>query len=279
MPPVPDNSPTLAIIIVTYNSRDEIGDCLASVVGNSNPYPTQVVVVDNQSTDGTLASIRERWPMVETIEAGGNLGFARANNLGVAATASEYVLLLNPDTIVPPGALQALLRALASHPDAAIAGPRLVNDHHFPELSFGPPISPWGELKQKTLLALYQRKVRGVVQYVERLSREAGERAWVTGACLLVRRADLEGVGGLDERFFMYTEDVDLCTSVRARGRKVLFVPQAEVLHLRGRSAGRNPETERLRRLSHLAFYEKHLPRWVGLLRLYLRVTGKIAHA
>jgi N-acetylglucosaminyl-diphospho-decaprenol L-rhamnosyltransferase len=235
--------------------------------------------VDNQSTDGTLSVIRERWPMVQVIEAGSNLGFARANNLGVAATASEYVLLLNPDTIVPPGALQALLRALAGHPAAAVAGPRLLDDRDFPELSFGPPISPWGELKQKTLLALYQRRMRWIVNYVERLSRQAGERAWVSGACLLIRRADLDSVGGLDERFFMYTEDVDLCTSVRARGRQVIFVPHAEVRHLRGRSAGRNPETERLRRLSHLAFYEKHLPRWVGVLRLYLRVTGKIAHA
>jgi N-acetylglucosaminyl-diphospho-decaprenol L-rhamnosyltransferase len=86
-------------------------------------------------------------------------------------------------------------------------------------------------------------------------------------------------VGGLDERFFMYTEDVDLCTSVRARGRQVLFIPQAEILHLRGRSAGRNPDTERLRRQSHLAFYEKHLPRWATLLRLYLRLTGKTGHA
>ena len=154
-----------------------------------------------------------------------------------------------------------------------------MNERNIPELSFGPPISPWGELKQKTLLALYQRRFRRIVRYVERRSREAGERAWVSGACLLIRRIDLEAVGGLDERFFMYTEDVDLCTSVRARGRKVLFVPEAEILHLRGRSAGRNPETERLRRLSHLAFYEKHLPRWVGLLRLYLRVTGKAAHA
>jgi GT2 family glycosyltransferase len=238
-----------------------------------------VTVVDNQSSDGTLALIRDRWPAVQTVDAGGNLGFARANNLGIAATAGDYVLLLNPDTIVPPGALTALVGALASRPDAAIAGPRLMDGRNVPELSFGPPISPWGELTQKTLLALYQRRFRKIVHYVERRSREAGERAWVSGACLLIRRGDLEAVGGLDERFFMYTEDVDLCTSVRARGRKVLFVPQSEVLHLRGRSARRNPETERLRRLSHLAFYEKHLPHWVGLLRLYLRVTGKTVHA
>ena len=276
---MPDNFPTLAIVIVTYNSREEIGDCLASIVGHTQPYPTHITVVDNQSNDGTLAFIRERWPAVRTLEAGGNLGFARANNLGIAATAGEYVLLLNPDTKAPRGALQALVQGLAGRLDAAIAGPRLMNEHDIPEVSFGPPISPWGELKQKTLLALYQRRIRRIVRYVERRSHEAGERAWVSGACLLIRRSDLEAVGGLDERFFMYTEDVDLCTSVRARGRKVLFVPQSEILHLRGRSAGRNPETERLRRMSHLAFYEKHLPHWVGLLRLYLRVTGKTAHA
>jgi N-acetylglucosaminyl-diphospho-decaprenol L-rhamnosyltransferase len=279
MPPVPVNSPSLAIIIVTYNSREEIGDCLTSVIGHTEPYPTDVTVVDNHSSDETLAFIREHWPALRTIDAGGNVGFARANNLGIAATSGEYVLLLNPDTVAPPGALTALVGGLTSRPDAAIAGPRLMNERRIPELSFGPPISPWGELKQKTLLALYQRGFRPSVRYVERRSREPGERAWVSGACLLIRRTDLEAVGGLDERFFMYTEDVDLCTSVRARGRKVLFVPQAEFLHLRGRSAGRNPETERLRRLSHLAFYEKHLPGWVGLLRLYLRVTGKAAHA
>ncbi len=276
---MPDNLPTLAIIIVTYNSREEIGNCLTSVVGHSGPFPTQVTVVDNQSSDGTLAFVRERFPTVRTIDAGGNLGFARANNLGIAATTSDYVLLLNPDTMTPPGALPALVRGLAGDPAAAIAGPRLLNERNVAELSFGPPISPWGELRQKTLLALYQRRFRRIVRYVERRSREAGERAWVSGACLLIRRADLEAVGGLDERFFMYTEDVDLCTSVRARGRRVLFVPQAEVVHLVGRSARRNPETERLRRMSHLAFYEKHLPHWVGLLRLYLRVTGKTADA
>ena len=112
-----------------------------------------------------------------------------------------------------------------------------------------------------------------------RRSREAGERAWVSGACLLIRRKDFNDVGGMDERFFMYTEDVDLCTRVRASGRRVIFCPEAEVLHLRGRSAGRNPETERMRRLSHIAFYDKHLPQWAGLLRLYLRLTGKFVHA
>ncbi len=269
---------TLAIIVVTYNSRTEIGDCLASVVGHTDPYRAAVVVVDNQSTDGTPALVRERWPSVQVIDAGANLGFARANNRGIAATTSDCVLLLNPDTVVPPGAIQRLVEALERNPDAAVAGPRLVDATGAAELSFGPRISPWGELRQKLLMTLYHRGVAPVVRHVERRSREAGDRAWVSGACLIVRRADLEAVGGLDERFFMYTEDVDLCTSIRARGRRVLFVPEAEVRHLRGRSAARNPQTELLRRQSQLAYYEKHLPRWVGPLRLYLRLTGRVAH-
>lgn len=275
---MPADPSTLAIIVVTYNSREEIGDCLDSVVGQTDPYPAAVVVVDNQSTDGTPAFVRRRWPAVPVIDAGGNVGFARANNLGIAATTSDYVLLLNPDTIVPPRAIKTMVDALERSPDAAVAGPRLVDATGAAELSFGPPISPWGELTQKLLMTLYQRGVGPVVRHVERRSREAGDRAWVSGACLLVRRTDLEAVGGLDERFFMYTEDVDLCTSVRARGRRVLFVPEAEVRHLRGRSASRNPQTELLRRQSHLAYYEKHLPHWVGPLRLYLRLTGKVAH-
>lgn len=275
---MPADAPGLAVVIVTCNSREEIGDCLHSVVGHSAPHPAEVVVVDNASSDGTPAYVRSEFPSVRVIDGRENLGFARANNRGAAETSAEFLLLLNPDTVAPPGALQTLVRALADRPDAAIAGPRLIDADGHAELSFGPPITPWGELQQKALLSLYNRRVRQAVGYVERLTRSAGERAWVSGACLLIRRRDWDAVGGFDERFFMYTEDVDLCAAVRARGRRVWFAPEAEVRHLRGRSAARNPETARLRRLSHIAYYEKHLPRWAGLLRVYLRLTGRGAH-
>jgi GT2 family glycosyltransferase len=275
---VPVDPSTLAIVIVTHNSRAEIGACLASVTGTTEPRTTAIVVVDNASTDGTPDLVRQRFPTVQVIEAGGNIGFARANNLGAASAGGEWLLLLNPDTVVPAGSIQRLVEALVGRPEAAVAGPRLLDGAGRPELSFGPDISPWGELRQKTLLSLYNRNVSRAVRHVDRLTHSAGERAWVSGACLLIRRADWDAVGGFDERFFMYTEDVDLCASVRSRGRAVLFVPGAEVRHLRGQSAARNPETEKLRRLSHVAFYEKHLPRWAGWLRLYLRVTGRGAH-
>jgi N-acetylglucosaminyl-diphospho-decaprenol L-rhamnosyltransferase len=273
------DDPTLAIVIVTYDTCAELDACLRTVVGHTHPFETVITVVDNGSTDGTLEMLRTRWPAVQVIEAGANLGFARANNLGIRATRSEYVLLLNPDTIVPPGALPMLVRGLAGHPGAAAAGPRLVDADGFPELSFGWAIGPLGELRQKIVGGLYRRRVRSVVRRVDRWARMEGEREWVSGACLVVRRADLEAVGLLDERYFMYTEDVDLCVQLRRRGRAILFVPHAEILHLRGRSASRNPRTEELRRRSQLAYYRKHHPRWVPVLKLYLRVTGKLPSA
>ena len=266
---------SLAIIIVTYNSADEIAPCLDSLVGHTGPFPTTITVVDNASSDGTAALVRARWPSVQVIVSPGNVGFSRANNLGIRATTSDYVLLMNPDTVAPPGAIQTLVRGLAAHPDAAVAGARLLSERGFPELSWGDAIGPWNELKRKVLSTLYHRKVRRIVRRIDRLSRQAREVAWVSGACLVIRRPDLEAVGLLDERYFMYTEDVDLCLAVAKRGRTVLYVAAAEVLHHRGRSAARNPATERMYRKSQVAYYDKHLPRWAGLLRAYLKLTGK----
>jgi N-acetylglucosaminyl-diphospho-decaprenol L-rhamnosyltransferase len=271
--------PSLTIVIVSYNVRDELHLCLRSIAGDASSLATHVVVVDNGSSDGTPDMIRERWPSVQLIEAGRNLGFARANNRGIRATESEYVLLLNPDTVMRPGAAAVLVDALIRHPDAAAAGPRLVDEAGMAELSFGWSISPLGELRQKVVGGLYARRLAPVVRRVDRWSRQAGEREWVSGACVLLRRRDLEAVGLLDERFFMYTEDVDLCVQLRRRGRTILFVPEAEVLHLRGRSAGRNPRTELLRRQSQVAYYEKHHPAWAPVLRLYLRVSGRASAA
>ena len=274
---MPADGPTVSVVIVTHNSRHEIGDCLQSVLAQT-PFPTEIVVADNNSADGTVAAVRTSFPSVRVVELHENAGFARANNTGAAATQGRFLLLLNPDTVVSEHALECLVGALERRPEAAIAGPRLVDADGAPELSFGPAIGPWGELTQKTLLSMYNRRVQAAVRHVERVTMIAGPRDWVSGACLLIRRADWDAVGGLDERFFMYTEDVDLCASVRERGRIVWFEPSAEVRHLRGRSASRNPETARLRRLSHLAYYDKRLPRWSRLLRAYLRVTGRGPH-
>jgi GT2 family glycosyltransferase len=271
--------PSLAVVIVSYNVRGELDACLQSIVGRTSPLPTEIVVVDNASQDGTPDAVRQGWPSVRVIDAGDNIGFARANNLGIRATSSDYVLLLNPDTVVPGNAIPALVRHLTGDARAAVAGPRLVDQDGRAELSFGWTIGPLGELRQKMVGMLYDRGLTIVTRRVEQWTRQTGYRNWVSGACLLVRRADLESVGLLDERYFMYTEDVDLCLALRRRGREILFAADVEVMHLRGRSGARHPQTERLRRRSQLAYYEKHHPAWLPWLRAYLRLTGKLPPA
>jgi GT2 family glycosyltransferase len=269
--------PRLCIVIVTFNSRRDLDACLHSLTSAPPHVSHHIVIVDNASGDGTPAYVRERWPAVRLIEAGGNLGFAKANNLAIRRTTSELVLLLNPDTVVPPGALDVMVRVLDRSPDVAIVGPRIVDAHGRAELSFGPMISPLAELRQKLLVVGNDRGISPVVSMVERMTRRRRQVDWVSGACLLIRRQALEAVGLLDERFFIYTEDVDLCAAVRQLGQRVLFAPEAEIVHLRGRSVSTAWNfTRAAYRRSQIAFYAKHLPHWRPLLELYLRARGEM---
>jgi N-acetylglucosaminyl-diphospho-decaprenol L-rhamnosyltransferase len=253
----------LSIIIVSFNARADLERCLESLHAAPPAVPHEILVVDNGSTDGSADAAR-RWPRVQVIQADGNLGFARANNIGIRASGGATLLLLNSDTVVPPGAIDRLIAELDRQPDVAVAGPRLVDDSGRAELSFGRMIGPWNELRQKRLARSSK---------VEALTRQPQYPDWVSGACLLVRRADADAVGGLDERYFMYTEDVDFCAAIRARGRRILFVAGVDVVHLRGRSAASAPAATREHyRRSRLAFYEKHLPMWAPLLKLYVRI-------
>ena len=268
--------PRLSIIIVTYNSTADVDACLGSLMQHPPATDHEIVVVDNASTDGTAAAIRSRWHSVRVIDAAANVGFARANNVGIRQTFGSLILLLNPDTSVPAGALDTLVAALDARPDVAVAGPRLVDAEGRAELSFGRMLSPIAELRQKFLVE-GSRHPGPVAAYVESITRKPQEVDWVSGACLLVRRADAEAVGLMDERFFMYAEDVDFCASIRARGRRVLFCAAAEIVHLRGRSrATASTATERAYRRSQLAFYQKHHPGWVPWLRWYLKVRGRL---
>lgn len=266
----------LTIVIVGYNSKDDLAKVLPSLTSPPPAVSHEIVVVDNASTDSTAAFVRASWPGVRLIASDRNLGFARANNVGVRATASDLVLFLNPDTVVPPGAVDRLVSALDARPDVAIVGPRIVNGRGQAELSFGALITPWAELKQKILVRGNDRGLPVITALVDRMTRRTRVVDWVSGACLLIRRSDLEAAGGFDERFFMYIEDVDLCASVRARGRLVLFAAETEVVHLRGRSAASAVrETSHTYRRSQIAFYTKHHPAWVPALEAYLKIRGR----
>jgi GT2 family glycosyltransferase len=280
----------LAIIIVSFNARADLDECLASLHAHPPALtPFEIVVVDNASTDGSAEMVRDRWRSVRLIALTENAGFARANNIGIRETVGDLILLLNSDTVVPAQALDGLVSALRADAQAAIAGPRLIDAQGVPELSFGRMVGPFSELRQKLIgrllrRRLLRRRARWSAPFVAaRAERSLHRRAyhdWVSGACLLVWRADAEAAGLLDERYFMYLEDVDFCAAVRARGRRVLFVPEVDVVHLRGRSRRAAPAaTDAAYRRSQLAFYAKHRPAWTPWLRLYLRLRGRLPAA
>lgn len=268
-------SNTLDIIIVSFNARADLERCLHSLHAAPPATPHRIVVVDNASSDGSADTIAERWPGVDVRMLSRNIGFAAANNVGIRAGTGELILLLNSDTIVPAGAIDTLVAKLAADPSAAAAGPRLVDGEGRAEWSFGRMLTPWNEARRAVLSRLHAKRFPGVADAIERATRREGHHDWVTGACLLVRRDAAEAAGLLDERYFMYEEDVDFCAALRANGGRILFTPAAEVVHLRGRSSRSAPAATRLAyHRSHAAFYAKHDPRWVPALRIWMRLKG-----
>lgn len=267
----------LAIVVVAFNAREDLARALASLHDAPPLTSHQIVVVDNASTDGAASLVRERFPAVQVMDAGGNLGFARANNIGIAATSSEFVLLLNPDTLVTAGAIDAMVARLDQRPEVVALGPRIVDAAGRAELSFGAMYSPWSEVRRKIALSLDARAFGPTRRWIDRATRRERQVDWVTGACLLVRRAAGDAAGWLDPRYFLYAEDVDFCATLRRTSGVVLFSPVAQIVHLRGRSAlgARGPARDAWR-ASHLAFYRKHLPRWAPLLAWYLRAVGSV---
>ena len=264
------------IIIVNYNTREDLAACLASLTDAWPACAAQAIVVDNASTDGSVAMVNSRWPAVRTMALPRNLGFGAANNVAMRQSQAPFVLLLNSDTIVPAGAIDTLLSRLEAT-RAAAAGPRLVDGAGRPEVSFGSMLTPWTELIQRRRVRMAAQGTAQAMEQTERLLAEERFVDWVSGACLLLRRADAEAAGFFDERYFMYEEDVDLCAAIRRRGGTVLFTPAAHITHLRGRSVaqltGSAGPTHYDR--SHVAFYEKHAPGWAPWLRLWLRLRGR----
>ncbi len=263
----------LSIVIVSYNARADLERCLDSLDA-APPADSEIIVVDNASADGSPESVRRR-PSVRLIELSENGGFAAASNVGMRASEGDTILLLNSDTIVPAGAIDRLRAVLTAHPEVVVLGPRLVDGAGRAELSFGAMMGPLAEWRQQRVMRALARGDADARARVEATTRREQLVDWVSGACLLVRRAAAEAVGLLDERFFMYTEDVDFCASIRATGGRVMFSPAAEIVHLRGRSGASDPAAAReAYRRSHLAFYQKHYPPLAPLLRLYQALRG-----
>ena len=219
----------LSIIIVTWNTRDLLMRCLASVYACPPDGAFEVLVVDNASADGTAAMVRERFSQVHLIESAENLGFARANNQAIRESSGRFLLLLNPDTEVQPGALETLVRFMEGDPQAGAAGARLLSPNGTPQLACHPAPTLGRELWR----LLHLDTVWPYAHYpVASWDLDTPHQVDVVpGTCLILRREALDQVGLLDEGYFIYSEDVDLCYRLRRGGWGVYWVPQATVVH------------------------------------------------
>ena len=224
----------LSIIIVSWNTRDLLRRCLASLYANLPEGETEVLVVDNVSTDGTVEMVRAEFPLVRLLDNTENVGFARGNNQALRLRRGRHILLLNPDTEVHPGALQALVCFLDEHPEVGAVGPRLLNPDGSLQVSCYP--APTLTREAWRLFHLDRLRPYGIYPVSTWRLDQPREVDVLMGACLLLRGETLNQVGLLDEGYFIYTEEVDLCLRVQRAGWWLAWLPQARVVHYGGQS-------------------------------------------
>jgi len=231
----------LDIIIVTWNTREFLIECLQSLQTVLEPAPdksrqltggqyrARVLVVDNASSDDTAQTVRQDFSWVHLIENRENLGFAHANNQAIRESCGRFVLLLNSDTVVHPGALETLVAFLDAHPRAGAAGARLLNPDGSLQPACHPMLTPWREFWRLTFLDnVFHKSTYGARTWKASVPQKVEA---IKGACLMLRRKALDQVGLLDESYFMYTEEVDLCYRLARAGWQLWWIPQATVVH------------------------------------------------
>jgi GT2 family glycosyltransferase len=233
----------LSIVTICWNDWKVIENCLRSIVTGTREIEYEVIVSDNGSTDGSVEKIREHFPTVHVVENRANLGFAKGNNAGIRSAQGEYVLILNPDTIVHEGSLDRWIRFADRHPASGAFGCRVQN----PDGSYQESARPFPSVRGAWIAALYLRPL-GRLSSALRSDRYEGwkgdtERVvdWQSGCCVLFRNEVLHQLGGFDERFFYHCEEVDLCRRVWEAGYSILYTPEVSITHLGGQSVGRFP--------------------------------------
>lgn len=272
-----ESPPPLSVVIVNWNTRPLLANCLASLYATV-PDIADVWVVDNASRDDSVAFLQAHYPQVNIIANGSNVGFAAANNQALPHCRRAYALLLNSDALLLPSATATLLSVMEAAPRAAAIAPMLVNaDGSF---QAGPNDEPG--LASETLLALgIQRFLRGGHYPGYALNAPPGAYGWVGGTCLVLRRAAWEQVGLFDPSFFMYAEEADWCRRARRAGWSILYEPSARVIHLGGGSSRQAAAAMRAQLYkSKLLFFCKHQARWqTAVLRWVLLTTSALKAA
>jgi hypothetical protein len=257
-----------SVVVLSYNTKALILACLESVFAEAERWAgeVEVIVVDNGSTDGSPDAIRQRFPGVTLVENGENLGFARGNNLGIRESHGDPVILLNSDTVLAPGFFSTVEKELGRDAREGIIAPKLLNPdgslqlsayHNFPD--------PIVEIFGYTPVGRVVRRVFPSAGWPFRYAFTAEEHerrsaaAHVKGACLILRRALLDDVGGFDEDFFLYREETDLCRRARDAGWKTVYTPGIEIVHHHKASAGGFSDRGLGHRLtSHQLYLRKH---------------------
>jgi N-acetylglucosaminyl-diphospho-decaprenol L-rhamnosyltransferase len=262
------SSPRWAAVVVNYEAGPLLARCVQSVRADASAGEPEVVVVDNGSSDGSVGQLRAACPDVPVVLAPGNVGYARGNNLGIAATRAPVVAVLNPDTELTPGTAAALLRRFDGEPRLAAAGPRIrnVDGTDYPSARSVPSVV---DAAGHALFGLFRPRNRFTRRYRQLDADPAAARAvdWVSGAAVWLRRDALDDVGGWDERYFMYLEDVDLCWRLRRAGWDVTYEPDGAVQHVQGASTARRPYRMLLEHhRSAWRFAQRRLTGWRRLL-------------
>src|SRR6202140_2327076 len=248
----------LSVVIICWNDLRVIRECLRSIYAGTHSIDFEVLVSDNGSTDGSLEFIRQNHPDVRVLENGANLGFGKGNNVGIRASNGDYVLILNPDTIIHDGALDKLVEFAGRHPEAGAFGCRVLN----PDGTYQVSARLFPTIRRYWVSALALNKLSSAFVYEEYPHWHGdAERSidWQSGCCVMFRQDLLKSLGGFDEQFFYHFEEVDLCRRVWTAGRPILFTPEAVITTLGGQSVGRFPvrfEIEKHR--SRYRYFYKH---------------------
>lgn len=256
-----------SIVIISYNTRALLENCLVSLFSSVTGLSFEVWVVDNASSDGSADMVENRFPLVRCIRNNTNLGFARANNQAISQTTGRYIVLLNSDTIMMPLTLETIVSFMDKHQDIGICGGQLLNQDGSLQNSIANIPSLATELLNKSFLRrMFPDKYPGKELKIEVPS----EVESIVGACMVVSHKAIEDVGMLDERYFFFFEETDWCLSMKKAGWRIFFHPHAKIVHLQGASAKKIHIPARIEYWkSRYLFFKKHSP---ALRFLWLRV-------
>lgn len=246
----------LSIAVISYNTRDLLLACLQSVSERTTGVDYEVIVVDNASHDGSVEAVRAHFPHVTVIENAENSGFAKACNQAAVVSSGRYLLLLNSDTVMQRGTLRTMVQSLDWDLDVGVVSCLQRDETGRVLRSCFPFPSIRDHVRYSETLPTVVRRLVGAPSQMDFTQSQDVE--WANGACLMIRKAVFDRLGGLDERFFMYFEDVDLCRRVRQLGYRVRHVAEGEVVHLLGRSSRNRHGLNKQWELSRIRYVEKH---------------------